>query len=50
MVDKFVKEIYSFTKDYTEYQFNDYENILQKHGLEWGIDSMATADVSKVVE
>ena len=47
-VQGFQDAVYKFHKEHPEFELNDYENILQKNGIEWGINSMDGADVSQL--
>lgn len=47
-VREFEHEVYTFEKEHPEYGLNAYEEILNEHGIEWGADSMKSADVSNL--
>ena len=42
------KEIYAFEKQHPDFVLNRYNDILNENGIEWGLDSMKTADVSNL--
>lgn len=45
-VREFEKAVYRFAENHPEYNLNRYGDILKKHGIEWGNDSMDAVDVS----
>lgn len=47
---QFEDAIYSVTEAHPEYELTDYFRILEKNGLEWGSESLASADVSEADE
>lgn len=38
--------IYQFINDHPEYELNNYNDILKRNHIEWGLKSMASVDVS----
>lgn len=46
MVRHFMKDVYRFIDDHPEYELNRYSDILRANGIEWGTESMMTADVT----
>ena len=40
MVRQFEKAVYRFAENHPEYKLNQYGDILKKHGIDWGNDSM----------
>ena len=48
MVDNFVRDVYAFKNDNTEYELNRYGEILNTNGIQWGGSSMSEADVSNL--
>lgn len=40
------EEIYDFADSHPEYDLGRYGDILQKHGIDWSMKSMQTADVN----
>ena len=45
-VRKFMDAVYSFEKAHPEYGLNQYRDILEQNGIEWGSASMDAVDVS----
>ena len=45
-VRDFEEAVYRFVEKHPEYKLNRYGDILEKHGIEWGNESMDAADVS----
>lgn len=45
-VRKLMDEIYLFQKKHPEFGLDNYSDILQRNGLEWGAESMRRADVT----
>ena len=46
LVREFEKAVYCFAENHPEYTLNQNRDILKKHGIEWGNDSMDAVDVS----
>ena len=47
MADNFVHDVYEFMKENEDLELNQYREILQQNGFEWGGKSMSEADVSE---
>lgn len=45
-VRKFMDEVFSFAKNHPECGLNQYRDILEQNGIEWGSASMDAVDVS----
>lgn len=45
-VRKFEDAVYSFEESHQEYGLNHYGDILERNGIEWGMESMNAVDVS----
>lgn len=48
IVEGLIREVYHFEKEHPEYGLNRYNEILEKHHIEWGDQAMTTADVSNM--
>lgn len=48
VVDDFIRDIHHLVSTDNALGTNDYQSILNKHGIEWGTDSMMAADVTKL--
>lgn len=48
IVNAFVHDVYEFEKTHPEMILTRYREILDKHNIEWGSDSMSHADISKL--
>ena len=48
MVDAFVDEVYKFEETHQEYELTKYGETLEQHDIEWGTESMSTADISSL--
>lgn len=46
LVRKFMDAVFSFAKKHPEYGLNQYRDILEQNGIEWGSASMDAVDVS----
>lgn len=46
MVQQFIKDVYEFSEQNADFRLNRYGEILERNGLEWGMNSMCQADVS----
>lgn len=46
VVDKLIGVVHEFVDKNPDYELTNYHTILEKHGLDWGTDSMSGADVS----
>jgi len=47
-VSAFIQDVYKCIDDNEDMELNQYGEILEKNGLEWGIKSMKDADVSSL--
>lgn len=47
-VNDLVHAIYDFQENNEDFGLRNYSDILNEHGIEWGTDSMASADVSTI--
>lgn len=48
IVEGLIREVYHFEKEHPEYGLNRYNEILEKHHIEWGDQAMTAADVSNM--
>ncbi|MCD7784375.1 MAG: DUF6508 domain-containing protein [Oscillospiraceae bacterium] len=48
IVDELISSIYTFTNEHPEYELRLYGDILKDNGIEWELNSMKNADVSKL--
>ena len=48
MVRDFTDDVYSFVESHEEMGLNHYSDILKANGIEWGMDSMATAVIENL--
>ena len=48
MVNSFTHDVYAFVDDHQEMCLNRYQGILKANGIEWGMDSMATAVIENL--
>lgn len=48
IVNHFRRDFYAFIQEHAEMNFPDFKDILKENGLEWNMDSMISADVSRV--
>lgn len=48
VVSEFERMVYHFEKKHPEFELNRYNEILEKYDIEWGMESMSTADVSQM--
>jgi len=45
---EFIKRVYDVELTYPEFDLRNYQKILEHFGLEWNMDSLKNADVSKL--
>ena len=48
VVREFERTVYHFERKHPEFELSRYIKILKKHNVEWGIESISTADVSRM--
>lgn len=48
VVEELTKEVYHFEEEHPEYGLNRYNQILEKHKIEWSDQAMTNADVSEM--
>lgn len=46
VVRAFEKAVYVFDEEHPEFELNRYGEILKQYDIDWGVDSMSSADVS----
>ena len=47
-VDRFIDDVYAFVDEHKELELDHYSDILKANGIEWGMDSMATAAIENL--
>ncbi|HKM35968.1 MAG TPA: DUF6508 domain-containing protein [Lachnospiraceae bacterium] len=48
IIGQFIRDIHGFMNEHEEYEPNRYGEILEKHEIEWEMESMVNADVSRM--
>lgn len=48
IVHEFERMVYHFERNHPEFELNRYNEILEKHDISWGVESMSTVDVSQM--
>lgn len=48
LVRRFMKDVYQFGENHSEYELNRYSDTLRANGIEWEEESMRNADVSQM--